>query len=564
MDREKKKIIRQFFQDLGYTEKNLQNKNTLDVKMNRNGHINGKIRSNDKDKLTNIFFVPNEGKIITEWEENYNGKYKASKELKTNNDILSFRAFFLDFDLKDEAGKHYKDEILKTKKAELLKLIDKLPLEPDWIWNSRNGFHVYYMIAPGERHINENVWREIENGIVAYCQHNISDCVDDKVRKPCQVIRLPFSYHRKGGDNDLHEVSLVKNKKASCYPIEQIKASFQIGNYTLKNLKSNTIKSNKKLPSNKTLPSSIPNTANNNANDKYPVLTAIQNDDYSFWEEFQDNSPKNPMTIKEAYTYVDSLDMRKLLGFDSNKKSVSSLFYTDVHPSDRFFEDKQTGRIAYYCCKENKVYHSFWEIVQRVKDCSTQAAFRFCDKAMGIKLLPYNKIDLDSMIKNNINVLKQIAGKNKYTKCLNRAIPLYKQILFRFKERCEEFPDVPINQHELELSIDYCKRLAAKSEMNYTDKEIKYIVKGLALIGALTLSSRYHWRNGNKYLINDLSKKKNEIARNIECIKQYTENGKRSFWCSLTTEKCKEFEAMLLDEEVKLIFQNCTPILKIV
>ena len=45
MDREKKMVIRQFFRDMGYEEKDLQRKNTLDVKMNRNGNINGKIRS---------------------------------------------------------------------------------------------------------------------------------------------------------------------------------------------------------------------------------------------------------------------------------------------------------------------------------------------------------------------------------------------------------------------------------------------------------------------------------------------------------------------------------------
>ena len=121
----------------------------------------------------------------------------------------------LDFDLKAESGKHYKGQELSDKKESLLdKIKSKLPLEPDYIIESRNGFHVYYLINPSERKIGSEEWSSIEIGIFDYVKANISNNVDHAVKKSNQIMRLPYSFHKKADDtDDGYPVKIIYERK---------------------------------------------------------------------------------------------------------------------------------------------------------------------------------------------------------------------------------------------------------------------------------------------------------------------------------------------------------------
>ena len=116
------------------------------------------------DRLRNLFFQVNSGKInfeIFPFVHYVEGRKKV--------DIISYNAFMLDFDLKVGDNRHYHGEELVTEKEKLYKKIyKKLPLEPDYIIESRNGFHVYFLIPTDERNMCSEYWHKVECEIFNY------------------------------------------------------------------------------------------------------------------------------------------------------------------------------------------------------------------------------------------------------------------------------------------------------------------------------------------------------------------------------------------------------------
>ena len=115
--------------------------------LNEKGSLENVFKRINRKSLENLFIQINRGK--TYWTDI---PYKHKIESRKKSEIIFHNAFMLDFDLKNERNEHYKGEELRQKKSELLKKIwYKLPLKPDYIVESRNGFHVYYLIHLEER-----------------------------------------------------------------------------------------------------------------------------------------------------------------------------------------------------------------------------------------------------------------------------------------------------------------------------------------------------------------------------------------------------------------------------
>ena len=157
-----------FLEDLGYAPSYYNEKPVLifskylfegkeKTALNQKGTLKNVFRRTDKKLLENLFIQINQGKL--NWSDK---PYKHKSEGRKKEDIVSYNAFMLDFDLKDENDNHYKGEQLEHEKSKLLKNIHKLPIKPDYLIESRNGFHVYYLIQSEERKMSSERWHWIE------------------------------------------------------------------------------------------------------------------------------------------------------------------------------------------------------------------------------------------------------------------------------------------------------------------------------------------------------------------------------------------------------------------
>ncbi len=116
--------------------------------------------------INDIYFIPNIG---------------GSKDC----DIHTFTSAFIDLDCgRDNQKKFYSTEIVQAYKEQKIDEIRKFDLPPSIIVETRNGFHVYWVLSESPE---ECRWRDIIDKLIVKFDS------DDSVSKPCQLMRLPFT-----------------------------------------------------------------------------------------------------------------------------------------------------------------------------------------------------------------------------------------------------------------------------------------------------------------------------------------------------------------------------------
>jgi hypothetical protein len=134
-----------------------------------------------RDENMGVYFTPNpiDGEEVSE---------KGSRRLDAN--VKRFSACFADFDGGD--------------KFMQMAVIGMYCPEPSIIVESKNGYHVYFMLADD---VTEREWRLLQDGIITKCGS------DKAVRNPSRLMRLPFTYHCKTDDKFLVRIASFKWKR---------------------------------------------------------------------------------------------------------------------------------------------------------------------------------------------------------------------------------------------------------------------------------------------------------------------------------------------------------------
>ncbi len=524
MDKDSATNFKIFLEDLGYSPDEYSEKPVLifqkyviddeeKVGLVQKGTLADVFKRTKKELLENLFIQINSGKkywkerkrkYVKEgakntWQEKVEGRKKA--------DIIQYNAFMLDFDLKAENGEHYKGQELIDKKESLLDEIkNKLPLEPDYIIESRNGFHVYYLINPSERKMNSEQWHSIEIGIFDYVKTNISDNVDHAVKKSNQIMRLPYSFHKKIDDtDDGYPVKIIYERKREykelyfendlyesamfAYPTSKIKKAFKINAGKTKNSTMNRKHKKEEAPTKLRSQEII--------RDKYTVTKAISEGNLSYFDYLQIKTPKSPMTRTEAREYVKSIDLIKILGFknQSLNTAFSSLFYEDKHPSDAFIKNKN-GATIYYCRRENQWYYDIFDVVhhllkfkQRLTEKEKWSkTFEFVYKMFGIKLVKRKEENIATFERariSNIEILDKVIMFSKKTKYLSGFVKrLYEKLMELWKEHSEKY-NLPWRKLHMTLSTDYLAERLGKKKRDST------ISKGLLILETIGLIKKH-------------------------------------------------------------------------
>ncbi len=419
-------------------------------------------KASKTDRLRNLFFQVNTGK--TDFTMTPFGHYVEGRK---KIDIISYNAFMLDFDLK--LGKeHYQGDTLNFEKQKLYdNIYDELPIKPDYIVESRNGFHVYYLIPSKERKtMSSTDWHWIERGIFDYVKENISDCVDPAVKKSNQIMRVPFSLHKKD-DNEDFTVTIKYERNSDlkiepieegnyisaqfAYSIEEIIEAFKIDEKILQEVKNQVgTKGKSKLRTTekyKIRSDKEKNLAENDVTllkDKYSVTKAIVEGDFAFFDYLQKILPDKPMSRTKATEYINSIDIRKVLGFENQSLNAafSSLFYSDDHPSDYFFTNTKTGLASYYCRLENRYYNNIFDIVYHLLNFEEKLSekekllktFNHVYKIFGLKITANWEDEFSATLSGNIEKFNRIVSHSKKTRYLKCAVKLYNELMNIWEE----------------------------------------------------------------------------------------------------------------------------------
>lgn len=115
-------------------------------------------------------------------------------------DIQTLKALFVDIDAgRDKNNKYLSPSKVAIRKNKMRARIQDFPVTPSYIVETRNGFHVYWLIKPVPCNFaNLNVYRTVQKRINTF----FSDVgADAKVMKTCQLMRVPYTLWCKKWEN---------------------------------------------------------------------------------------------------------------------------------------------------------------------------------------------------------------------------------------------------------------------------------------------------------------------------------------------------------------------------
>jgi len=152
-------------------------------------------------------------------------------------EVTQINAAYVDLDVgKDENKQYFTAAIVNKKKKIILDKINSFPVKPSFVVETRNGYHVYWLIknlklgnVVTKRNELVNRWKQLEYKLLNY----FKDVGADKwVIRLNQILRVPYSYWYKDWSNvkDLHQTAIVR-AGSEVYTLNQLENLFS--KYTL-------------------------------------------------------------------------------------------------------------------------------------------------------------------------------------------------------------------------------------------------------------------------------------------------------------------------------------------
>jgi len=146
-----------------------------------------------------IYFIPNSG---------------GSKD----DQITVFRSAFIDWDCgKDENGNYFSLDIVKPKKLEFLTQLEKCPLRPTYIIETRNGYHLYWFLLNNP---SKDQYVDIQRRLVYYFKS------DPTIINPARVMRLPNYYWYKSSHSLDPFFVIIVDKSGQSFTTSSLLSSF--------------------------------------------------------------------------------------------------------------------------------------------------------------------------------------------------------------------------------------------------------------------------------------------------------------------------------------------------
>lgn len=138
--------------------------------------------------------------------------------------INEFTSCFCDMDAgRDNEGKYFKPSIVMQKKKVFLDKINKFPLPPTWVVDTRNGYQCYWIFDDNSRKLvgqNKTYWNGLQKKLVNYFGG------DPRAIKANQIYRVPYTWWRKGWEKKApYFTSILTGSTGQKIQVEQLQSA---------------------------------------------------------------------------------------------------------------------------------------------------------------------------------------------------------------------------------------------------------------------------------------------------------------------------------------------------
>ncbi|MEN6351405.1 MAG: hypothetical protein ABFD08_18690 [Syntrophomonas sp.] len=272
------------------------------------------------------------------------GGYKKENINKVN-------AVFIDLDAgRDENKDYYPLDVVQEYKQKKMHQIGQFPLVPSYIVETRNGYHVYWLLNDGAK-IKQ--FEECENRLIDYFKS------DTATKKSNMLLRVPGFYWCKDPNN-----------KYFCRIIERNDVRYNIDDII------------EKLPKNE---DSFKRAYNKNNKEDYNIyyrhtqtenhLQLIKTKNMNALQEIIKPESVKFTCHDEVYEYLKKQDLALFLGLPYKFRCI---FHNDKIPSANIYIDRKTGYYWYKCFSEScGVTKDIINIAESLLHCNTVKALRF-------------------------------------------------------------------------------------------------------------------------------------------------------------------------------------------
>ncbi|ORT99660.1 hypothetical protein D081_1810 [Anaerovibrio sp. JC8] len=438
-----------------------------------------------KRRPKNVWFAVNDFYYIYKTIHTpYNTEFSYRWYDRKADNTRRFNSFYCDIDFHDNNGQHLQANELQTKKQAIYTKLMSLPLAPSALVESRNGWHVYYVISINDREgLSLDAWNKQEQGIQAFMLANVSEDVDTKAKDASRVLRVPETVHKK----DDSEPFLIQVRYVSkAYTMLELQEAFPP-----------VTQPQAKEKKEKKKPVKAEKVANSNE-----VIRNIYrlNDSY-----FSYITPLNiSLDWPEAIEALCSVDLLDFLQIQANVgEAFSSILRQDKHPSCNIGIKDNT--YLYHDYGTGQTFNIL-QLVSYVSGVQFTKAVKWLAKVYGLHIkdtFQSSKTPIQPLIEANISVIKQVA-RQQGLGYVGKLLPLYQVIMEIWKKQTQEKGFNNPSDCNIQLSSRYLAEVTGKQR-----KAIKrhlYSLEALGIIKAIESKSNMelYGHKANTYVIQPL------------------------------------------------------------
>lgn len=441
--------------------------------------------------LQDDFEYPLMQKIFQKYQKQGYGIYfVVNSGGHTKDSIKRINAHFIDMDfgkvpkvangkiVKDSQGKtvyvYRSREEIEYYKIAFLKKLKKFELCPNIIVETKNGFHVYWLLDLDKPQQLE-IFTPLQEKLIEYFAsiEERKEHADKSVKDINRVLRL-INYNHLKNPNEPFKIKCIFLDESIKYTQENIASA--IGFSITELIKG--------IKNTKTKPESTKS--------KGDILqNKIRKVYYSTDIQYEDLIP-----------FLKQQDLTRFLGINVNPNvNFKCIFHNDSNPS-AVISDKN-GYFRYFCnsptciCHNNSKGVDIIDIVKIKENCSTSSALK--------KLIKYYKINLkdstwinreNKRIETNIILLSQLKSRKEQFPNLNRIIRFGYPLLIAILEICKENITNRFFSIDGESIFFFSNRYLAKK----TNKSVVNINKYINLFCTLGLLKKIPYEKVNEYL----------------------------------------------------------------
>lgn len=413
-------------------------------------------------------------------EQGYNIYFTVNSGGTKKEQINKINAFFIDCDCgRDDKGNYFDLDIVNQYKKRVLQRVQDFGLVPSLVIDSRNGYHVYWLV----NNANVEEFQEVQNKLIHFFNS------DERVNTPERIMRLPNFYWTKDIDNQylctIYQYNdirynadefithlnskvpdfipetkniLVKTKVSKQFSIDKTNEHIN----AIRNLDVNRMKE---------LLVNIDISNVKHIREKKWTDISI----YNYIDILVHQKP--PITFKtdeEFYKFIDTIDLYNFLGVENKTFNCILPFHDDKRPSAGIIINEK-GHFVYNCfgCGFKG---GIIKLIEAISGCTRYHAINFIKQVYNIDLKTEWQKEQQAILEENIKYLTSGKMEEDYPTLWTYIKPrLDKLILLNvYAKNNIMSEDYSINDYPIFFgSLNYFMKLFATNSKKTTNNTIQ-------------------------------------------------------------------------------------------